>query len=424
MTEPVIGFAGMTHLGLVSAAAAAARGFPVVAYDPDPGRIEALAAGQLGVAEPGLDEIVAQHRDRLRFSSALASLSECDVVYVSLDVPTDDQGISDLDGIDRLLVALRSIVRPDAGTVILSQVPPGFTRRHIWAGRLFYQVETLIFGRAVERATSPERIILGTPDQQTELPQAFARFLSSFECPVLRMRYESAELAKIAINCFLVSSVCTTNMLAELCEGVGADWGEIAPALRLDQRIGRHAYLSPGLGIAGGNLERDLATLRSLGGSAGSDTGIVNAWRANSIHRQDWPLRMLYGSTLRHADPLIAILGLAYKENTNSTKNSAAIRLVRQLLPFRLRVFDPSVGGETISFHDRAEVSPDALSACRDADALCIMTPWPMFRALQVPALAQAMRGRVIIDPYGMIDSAAAQACGFDHNILGRRTVN
>lgn len=424
MTEPVIGFAGMTHLGLVSAAAAAAKGFPVVAYDPDPGRIEALAAGQLGMTEPGLDEIVARYRDRLRFSSTLASLSDCDVVYVSLDVPTDGRGTSDLDGIGQLLAALRGTVRPDAGTVILSQVPPGFTRRQMSAGRLFYQVETLIFGRAVERATSPERIILGMPDQQTELPQAYARFLSSFECPVLKMRYESAELAKIAVNCFLVSSVGTTNMLAELCENVGADWGEIAPALRLDRRIGQHAYLSPGLGLAGGNLERDLATLCSFGDRVGSDIGIVNAWRANSAHRRDWPLRMLHDSTLQRTDPLIAILGLAYKENTNSTKNSAAIRLARQLQAFRLRVFDPSVGAQAISFHGRAETASDALSACRDADALCIMTPWPMFRTLQAPALAQAMNGRVLIDPYGMIDSAAARACGFDHRVLGRHDVD
>jgi UDPglucose 6-dehydrogenase len=131
---------------------------------------------------------------------------------------------------------------------------------------------------------------------------------------------------------------------------------------------------------------------------------------------------MLHDTTLRHADPLIAILGLAYKENTNSTKNSAAIRLVRHLLPFRLRVFDPSVGGAAISFHRRAEVASDALSACRDADALCIMTPWPAFRNLRVPALAQLMHGRILIDPYGIIDVAAARACGFDHRILGRHT--
>ena len=424
MTKPALGFVGMMHLGLVSAAVAAAKGFSVIAYDAEPERIAALTAGHLGVTEPELDDLIAGCGNRLCFSSDLALLGQCDVVYVALDVSTDDQGYSDLGGIERLLAALHGVAHPAAVIVILSQVPPGFTRAHLAARRLFYQVETLIFGRAVERASVPERIIVGTLDPKAALPQAYARFLSSFGCPVLTMGYESAELAKIAINCFLVSSVSTTNMLAELCEGIGADWGEIAPALRLDRRIGTHAYLSPGLGLAGGNLERDLATLRSLGEAVGSDTGVVNSWRANSVHRRDWPLRMLHRSTLRHPDPLIAVLGLAYKENTNSTKNSAAIRLVRQLLPFRLRVFDPSVGGDAVLFHARAEIAPDALSACRDADALCIMTPWPMFRTLQVPALAQAMRGRVIVDPYGMIDGAAAQACGFDHKVLGRRSVD
>ena len=132
----------------------------------------------------------------------------------------------------------------------------------------FYQVETLIFGAAVKRAMEPERFIVGALDPSAALPESYASFLKAFGCPVLVMRLESAELAKIAINFFLVSTVCTTNTLAELCESIGADWGEIAPALRLDRRIGPHAYLKPGLGIAGGNLERDLVTVQGSRGQA------------------------------------------------------------------------------------------------------------------------------------------------------------
>ena len=100
------------------------------------------------------------------------------------------------------------------------------------------------------------------------------------------MRFESAELCKIAINCCLVSSISVANTLAELCEGIGADWSEIVPALKLDRRIGAYAYLAPGLGIAGGNLERDLATVVRLADGIGSDAGVVKAWVANSRHRK------------------------------------------------------------------------------------------------------------------------------------------
>src|SRR5439155_15766795 len=130
--------------------------------------------------------------------------------------------------------------------------------------QLHYQVETLIFGRAVERALFPERFMVGCADPGQPLPQGFDEPLAAFKCPILPMLYESAELAKIAINIFLVASVTATNTLAEVCERIGADWGEIAPALRLDKRIGSSAYLSPGLGLSGGNLERDLATVLGL----------------------------------------------------------------------------------------------------------------------------------------------------------------
>jgi len=117
---------------------------------------------------------------------------------------------------------------------------------------LFYQVETLIFGQAVERALAPERVIVGCRDPKAALPEPYSTYLKAFDCPILPMRYESAELSKISINVCLVASIGATNMMAELCEGIGADWSEIVPALRLDRRIGRHAYLAPGLGIAGG----------------------------------------------------------------------------------------------------------------------------------------------------------------------------
>src|SRR4029078_8790702 len=131
----------------------------------------------------------------------------------------------------------------------------------------------LVFGRAVERALYPERFIVGCPDPSAPLPDAFSAFLKLFGCPMLTMRLESAELTKIAINCFLVASVSTANTLAELCEGIGADWSEMVPGLLLDKRIGQHAYLTAGLGIAGGNLERDLATVIRYADKVGSEYG-------------------------------------------------------------------------------------------------------------------------------------------------------
>src|SRR5262249_7034726 len=166
-----------------------------------------------------------------------------------------------------------------------------------------------VFGRGVGGATRPERYMVGCADPAKALPKPFATLLGAFGCPILPMRYESAELAKIAINCCLVASVTVANTLAGLSERIGADWSEIVPALKLEARIGRHAYLAPGLGIAGGNLERDLATIARLAAATGSEASVVAAWVANSNYRRDWALRVLHSEVLsRNADALIAIL--------------------------------------------------------------------------------------------------------------------
>ena len=223
---------------------------------------------------------------------------------------------------------------------MLSQVPPGFTRRKQREERmLYYQVETLIFGRAVERALHPERYIVGCADPAQPLPAAFRVFLEAHGCPIWPMRYESAELAKISINMCLVASVTTANTLAELCEKIGADWSEIVPALKLDKRIGPHSYLAPGLGIAGGNLERDLATVCNFADEHGTDAGVVRAWIANSRHRRDWAIRVLQQELFpKTDDPVIAVLGLAYKQDTHSTKNSPSLALLEHLHEIGLRV--------------------------------------------------------------------------------------
>ena len=244
--SPRIGYAAMTHLGLNSAVAAAAKGFETVCFDADRALIDRLANGDLPVAEPDLPELLAANRARIAFTAEVADLARCDVVYVALDVPTDDAGGSDLAGLDRLLELIVPALGPGATLVVLSQVPPGFTRARLRPGlSLYYQVETLIFGRAMERALRPERFIVGCADPTQPLPPALQAYLGAFGCPILPMRFESAELSKIAINCCLVSSISVANTLAELCEGIGAEWGEIAPALKLDRRIGPHAYLEP-----------------------------------------------------------------------------------------------------------------------------------------------------------------------------------
>jgi UDPglucose 6-dehydrogenase len=418
---PVVGFAGLTHLGLVSAAGVAGGGFTTVCFDPDPALIARLVRREWPVIEPGLDELVRANGARQTFTADCAELARCDVVYVAPDVPTDDSGASDVGALTALIRQVAAALNPEAVLVVLSQVPPGYTRTigTLPPERVYCQVETLVFGRAVERATKPERYIVGCAEPQRPLDRRYRAVLDAFGCPILPMRYESAELAKISINCCLAASIGVANTLAELCEQVGADWSEIAPALKLDRRIGAHAYLAPGLGLSGGNLERDLATVQRLAAEHGTDAEIVAAWQHDSRRRKAWPLRQLHRTVLQLTGrAVVAILGVTYKENTHSTKNSPAVALIRDLPSCALRVFDPAVQ-PSADWHEDMTAAPDALAACEGADALVVMTPWPQFAALDPREIARRMRGRIVIDPYGMLNHAATAAAGLQHHVLG-----
>lgn len=419
MTAPVVGYAGLTHLGICSAIGAAAKGIDVIGYSEDANLVVQIGSGRLPVIEPGLQDALFMHRARLTFTAEARDLAVCDIVYVAVDVATNDQGESDLSAIEEMVARIRPHLHSKAILVILSQVPPGFTRQVGFDGpRRYYQVETLIFGQALERATTPERFIVGCQDPTIPLPPAYGTFLKAFGCPILPMRYESAELTKIAINCFLVASVSTANTLAELAESIEADWQEIVPALRLDARIGAAAYLTAGLGISGGNLERDLATVLRLGSQLGNSTSVILAYLDNSRHMKDWAFRTVKRTVLDKVDaPRLGILGLAYKQDTQSTRNSPALALVSRLPGVSLLVHDPVVPASVVPSAIGVESAEDA---AEQVDALLLMTPWPAYRNLDPSILARRMRGRVIIDPYRLLDPRRVTAAGLVHHSIGR----
>ncbi len=422
-----IGFVGLSHLGIVYSLATAAQGFEVVGYDPRPGLPSDLMAGRFPVREPGLEELFAAHRSRVRYTGDLEELVACPLIFFALDVPTDERNQSDLSQLRQLIDEVSSKAAASTTLVIMSQVPPGFSRqiggqlsKKNSRLRVFYQVETLVFGNAVERAIAPERYMIGCLDPKAGFPEPYSEFLDAFGCPRLPMRYESAELCKIAINCFLVASVSAANMLAEICENIGADWSEITPALRLDRRIGPHAYLSPGLGIAGGNLERDLVTVQTLAAEHGADARQVSAWQQNSVHRKDWALRLLHRTGVLNASPgtVLAVWGVAYKPDTHSTKNSPSLALLSALRDYTVRSYDPAVKPNAEAF-PHVQPCESALEAVQSADALVLMTPWKELTEVPLAEVKKTMRGTHVLDPYGILDEHVCRQLGFSYFRLG-----
>ncbi len=399
--DPPTAFAGMSHLGINSAAGWATFGRPVVAYDPDAALIGSLQARKMPFFEPGLLEALSE---RVAFTNDPSALGACPLVFVARDIPTDDSNAGDVRPVLELVDRIAPHLRKGATLVLMSQVPPGLSRsvaERVAKTRpdlvVAYQVETLIFGRAIERATKPERFIVGCADPSKPLPADYERGLRRFGCPILRMRFESAELCKTAINLYLCGAVTYANSLSNLCERIGADWSEIVPALKLDSRIGPKAYIQPSLGIAGGNLERDLVTIRDLSRTKGVDAKLVETILGYNELRYRWAVDAATGVVAE--GETVAVWGLTYKKDTTSLKNSRSIQVIRELAGrYRIRAYDPTVKAIDLPIElcGRGE-------ALEGAKALLIMTDWEEFAKVDGAELRR-LDNPVVIDCVGALE--------------------
>lgn len=293
-------------------------------------------------------------------------IAKCNIIYIAQDVATDAQGKSNIDGVNDLIVKVLAHINATTALVIHNQIPPGFTRKLISkfnAANLFYHVETLIFGQALERAMHPERIIIGKASNNTKLTESLQHYLNLYDCPKFEMVYESAELTKIAINLFLISQVTTTNTLAEMCEKIGANWHDIIPTLQKDKRIGEYAYLKPGLGLSGGNLERDLTSAQDLSKKMGTFSSHLTSQEKDSDYRISWIQRTIKSCVDKPLDKLtIGIVGVTYKIGTHAIKNSPSIKIMKIFSEVReIYAFDPFLDSEIINFPARLLDKPGPL---------------------------------------------------------------
>ena len=398
----VVGYVGLTHLGINYAVASAIKGFRVVCYDENEDLILSLQKQKVPFFEKNLNKNLKKKFKYFKFTSKIKDLSKCDLVFISKDVPTNSLGKSNLNPIKKLISRVAKSIRKNCSLIILCQVPPGFCRSVNWPKHnLFYQVETLIFSKAQQRALYPERIIVGK--SKNNLSKKYFYYLKKFKCPVIEMNYESAELAKISINIFLISQITSSNILSEIAENVGAKWKLICHALKLDKRIGKFAYLKPGLGISGGNLERDLETLRKFSKfntiyeSYSNNVKNISDYRKNWIYKKFLKIRNINKNIKR-----IGILGLAYKEGTNSIKNSPSILFINKVLSnkkIKLNVYDPKI--KKLYKLKKLKICKNIEQVVSQSDLLIIATPWKNFKKIDI---SQHPNIKKIIDPYNHLD--------------------
>jgi UDPglucose 6-dehydrogenase len=431
---------GTGYVGLVTGACLADFGHLVTCVDSSASRIGALRRGELPIYEPGLAEIVARNvrAGRLQFSTDLgAAVRASTVLFLAVGTPEGGNGEADLS--QMALVASQLADHLDGYRVIAtkSTVPVGTgawlqqqLKTRLGASIDFDIVsnpEFLREGSAINDFLRPDRVVIGAcSDRAVAIMREIYRPLYLIETPIVVTDVESAEMIKYASNAFLAVKIGFMNEIANLCELVGSDVHMVAKGMGLDKRIGSK-FLHPGPGYGGSCFPKDTRALAAVGASRGARQRIVEAAvDVNTRQRQiivDKIDRAVSGVSGRR----IAVLGLAFKPNTDDVRESPGLYVCRHLARAgaEVRAFDPVARdaaadalrdlGSDISF------AANAYDAITGSDAVVIMTEWNEFRGLDLSRVKTLMAAPVIIDARNVLDPAQTQALGFAYFCTGRQ---
>ena len=322
----MITFLGLSHLSLCYSAAALCHGKKVLILDHEK-EVDLFNKKKNQIYEPGLTNILNKFSKNFKLSCDFKNIKNSKLIFLAKDIKTDKNNNVLLEETKQLIKKVK--IKKNKILIIMNQVPVGFTRNIKWNKNLLYHfVETLIFGQAIKRALNPERLIIGKNRINNKIDDNLLKYLKLFKCQIIDMTYEESELTKGFINAYLASQLITTNFLAEIANKYNSSWNRIIKAISLDKRIGTRGYYKPGLGIAGGNIERDIKTLDRITKRYNIKNKLPNFFIKANKYSKNWINRII--SLQKIKNKRISILGLTYKENTLSVKNAVQIDLINK----------------------------------------------------------------------------------------------
>jgi UDPglucose 6-dehydrogenase len=419
---------GAGYVGIATAVGLAEQGRDIVLVEQDADRLAALAAGRIPFHEPELPEAyAAQHAAGRIVPSAEIPGDGLDLLVICVGTPIDDTGSTDVSQVAGALDQAAPAIAAGAACVIRSTLPVGSAGRlanrpGVVPGRLFVAPEFLRQGSALGDIRRPTRVVVGTFGEHVD-PDVLALVTGAFGqpgTPLLVMRAEEASLVKNASNVFLALRLTFANEVAGLAEDLGVDVGPVLEGIGHDPRIG-HMYLRPSYGFGGSCLPKEVRSLSSAGLDRGLPMHLAGAISdANADHQRRFA-RRIAGALGGLAGKRIALLGLAFKADTDDVRSSPAIRLAARLLDggADLRAHDPAAGGNARRVLPDLVVVPTVEEALRGADAAVVATEWAVYRDLDWAAVRATMRRPLIIDGRRLLPEAELRALGYVVERLG-----
>ncbi len=423
--EP-IAVIGTGYVGLVTAAGFAELGSDVYCVDIDAEKIERLGRGEVPIYEPGLAECIARNRERLHFMTELGPALECcRLLFVAVGTPPTYSGDADLSAVHAVVNAMPA--SDQHALVMKSTVPAGTGAaiRRIFAeqGKSEFAYvscpEFLKEGSALDDFLRPDRVVVG--DEGDWAGDAVVELYAPLDTALVRTDIASAEMIKLAANAFLATKISFINEIANVCEETGADVLEVARGMGLDRRIGTH-FLKPGVGFGGSCFPKDVSALKQLAGNSGYHFQLLTA----VIEVNELQKRRVIGKLQKHLGSLVgkhvALLGLAFKANTDDMREASSLVLAARLQAdgAHVRAYDPVAVDEARKMMFGVDFLDSALDAVDGADAVVLVTEWPEFRDLEWGEVASRMAGNVLIDGRNFIDPGVAHDAGLVYEGIGR----
>jgi len=435
-----IAIVGAGYVGLVSGACFSEFGVDVTCVDSDPAKIEKLKAGGIPIYEPGLDDLVARNvaAGRLSFSTELApAVDGADAIFIAVGTPSRrGDGHADLSYVYAAAEEIAAALTGRAVVVTKSTVPVGTgveverviakRRPDLQAGK-DYDVasnpEFLREGSAIEDFMHPDRVVVGAESEHArDVLSALYRPLYLRETPIVHTARETAELIKYAANAFLATKITFINEIADLCEKVGADVQQVAKGIGLDGRIGAK-FLHPGPGYGGSCFPKDTLALVRTARERGAPSRIVETVvEVNDARKQAMADKVVAACGGSVDGATIAVLGLAFKPNTDDMRDSPSLTIVPalQAAGAAIRAYDPEAMEEAASLLPDVEFGESAYDIADSADAVVVVTEWNQFRALDLARLKAAMRAPVVVDLRNIYKPEEMAAAGFCYSSIGR----
>ena len=422
MEKQPVGVIGVGWVGLVTAACFAELGHPVTARDIVPEKVESLRRGETTIHEPGLDELLARNAERLTFTTDMGELLDAArLLFVCVDTPPTVSGDADLSRVRSVVEELRA--DGDHVLVMKSTVPAGTgesIRREMPGLAYVSCPEFLKEGSAVEDFMHPDRVVIGADPGDEEAADAVAALYESLGGEIVRTDVASAEMIKLASNAFLATKISFINEIANVCEEVGADVGEVARGMGLDERIGPK-FLNAGIGWGGSCFGKDTIALKKLAGNSGYHFQLLSA----VIDVNELQKRRVVQKLKRHIGSLagrrVALLGLAFKPDTDDMRDAASLVLAARLEGEGARVvaYDPIAAERARGLLPTVELATSALEALDGAEAAVLVTEWPEFAELDWREAAGRMAHPLLIDGRNFLDAETLRSAGFEYEGIG-----